>query len=469
VVAGTGIAQTGLGGIAGYGEIVVPRSDDAAMAQDWSAVFESGLNFFGQTYTANQIFVNTNGSVSFGAAVLEYPTADLPDPLPAMIAPFWADVDTRLRGEGVESGQIYVDIDPLADCVSITWDEVGVYRYNTDQLNRFQIQLFDRGQGDFDIVLRYESILWTTGSAATDTGAEALLSAPQLSEPLWLQPGVSADGLATLDSQNGNTGVAGLWLFEMRDGTTADLTPAKGLVLTGTSGADVLEGGVYNDLLDGGLGSDLLRGNEGDDTLYGGDGADTLNGGSGDDFIFGGASVADLRDVIYGGDGNDRIDAGYGNDLAYGGAGNDSIEGGFGADTIYGQDGNDVLSGSAFSDLIFGGTGDDFLNGGFGHDRLNGGAGADRFYHLGIVNHGSDWIQDYNAAEGDVLVCGIAGASRAQFQVNFSETTGAGTAGVDEAFVIYRPTGQVLWALVDGEAQDHINLMIGGQIYDLFG
>lgn len=29
-----------------------------------------------------------------------------------MIAPFWADVDTRPRGEGVESGEIHVDIGP---------------------------------------------------------------------------------------------------------------------------------------------------------------------------------------------------------------------------------------------------------------------------------------------------------------------------------------------------------------------
>lgn len=469
MVAGTGVAQTGLGGPTDYGEIAVPRSDDDAMLQDWSAVFETPLNFFGKSFSANEIFVNTNGSISFGAAVPQIPTADLPQAIPAMIAPFWADVDTRLRGEGVESGQIWVDIDPLADCVSITWDGVGVYRYNTDQINRFQLQLFDRGQGDFDIVMRYESIQWTTGSAPTDTGAEALISSPLLPQPLYLRPGVSAEELATLDSQSGNTGVAGLWLFEMRDGTIAGLAPLMGLTLTGGSGADLLEGSAYDDLLESGLGNDVLRGNDGVDTLYGGDGTDTLNGGSGDDFLFGGTTTADLRDVIYGGDGNDQINAGYGNDLTYGGAGNDSIEGGFGADTLYGQDGNDLLSGSAFSDLIFGGAGDDFLNGGFGHDRLNGGTGADRFFHLGILNHGSDWIQDYTAAEGDVLVCGITTADRSDFQINLAETPRAGTTGVAEAFVIYRPTGQVLWALVDGEVQEHITLMINGQLFDLFG
>jgi Ca2+-binding RTX toxin-like protein len=239
--------------------------------------------------------------------------------------------------------------------------------------------------------------------------------------------------------------------------------------LTGTEANDFLDGLGGNDTIDGRAGNDVLRGGAGDDTLRGGDGADTLNGGDGDDIIFGGETDADLRDVIFGGLGHDRIDAGHGNDQVYGGDGDDTVEGGFGVDEIIGQGGNDVLTGSAFSDLIFGGDGDDFVNGGFGSDRVNGGAGADQFYHLGIADHGSDWVQDYSAAEGDRLVWGGGAATRAQFQVNLTETAGAGAAGVDEAFVIYRPTGQILWALVDGGAQGAINLQIGGQVFDLLG
>jgi len=97
---------------------------------------------------------------------------------------------------------------------------------------------------------------------------------------------------------------------------------------------------------------------------------------------------------------------------------------------------------------------------------VNGGTGADRFFHLGVAGHGSDWVQDYNAAEGDVLMFNLT-VERDQFQVNFSETANAGQAGIEEAFVIYRPTGQILWALVDGAAQSEINLLSGGVIYDL--
>ncbi|MEF3047818.1 calcium-binding protein [Pseudotabrizicola sp. L79] len=214
-------------------------------------------------------------------------------------------------------------------------------------------------------------------------------------------------------------------------------------------------------------GADRLIGGPGNDTISGLDGPDTLNGLGGDDFIYGGSSAADLRDVIYGGDGNDTIDGGFGNDELNGGAGNDTINGGFGSDTLIGNDGDDIFLGAGGSDLIFGNDGNDFVNGGFGYDRVNGGAGADTFFHVGVADHGSDWIQDYNAAEGDVLLTAIAGATRSQFQVNIANTPGAGDAGVAEAFVIYRPTGQILYALVDGAGQDSINLSIGGQVFDL--
>ena len=198
----------------------------------------------------------------------------------------------------------------------------------------------------------------------------------------------------------------------------------------------------------------------GADTLLGGDGADTLNGGDGNDEIVGGASGNDLRDVVFGGNGNDTADGGYGNDELRGDAGNDQLAGGFGADTLIGGTGDDTLTGSALGDLLFGGDGDDFVNGGFGFDRMNGGTGTDDFFHLGIASHGSDWIQDYNSTEGDVLLLGNGSATRTQFQINEAFTPGAGDADVADAFIIYRPTGQIVWALVDGTGQGEINLQL---------
>jgi Ca2+-binding RTX toxin-like protein len=261
---------------------------------------------------------------------------------------------------------------------------------------------------------------------------------------------------------------AGVYYIDVLSGESGDYVLSMAAAIrSGTIGADTMTGGNGADHLRGLAGDDRIDGMGGNDTLEGGDGTDTLIGGNGDDFIYGCDTSADLRDVIFGGDGNDWIDAGWGNDEVHGGNGNDTIDGSFGSDTLIGNAGNDVISGGQGSDQIFGGPGDDFINGGFGFDRLNGGTGADTFFHVGNADHASDWIQDYNAAEGDVLQVGIAGATRAQFQVNTAFTAGAGAAGIAESFVIYRPTGQILFALVDGAAQDSINLRIGGQVFDL--
>lgn len=95
---------------------------------------------------------------------------------------------------------------------------------------------------------------------------------------------------------------------------------------------------------------------------------------------------------------------------------------------------------------------------------LNGGEGADRFFHAGVEGHGSDWIQDFS--EEDALVA-VDSARASDFQVNFSNTDGAGDAGVDEAFVIYRPSGQILWALVDGGDLTSLTLRIEEVDYEL--
>ncbi|WP_282157541.1 calcium-binding protein [Shimia thalassica] len=252
----------------------------------------------------------------------------------------------------------------------------------------------------------------------------------------------------------------------------SEVSSTVGTNLTGSDLDDTLEGGAGSDTLDGRGGNDLLNGNDGADSLSGGDGSDTLIGGGGDDSLLGGDSSDDLRDVIYGGAGDDTLDGGYGNDELRGDAGNDTIAGGFGADTVIGGTGDDTLTGSAFGDQIFGGDGNDFVNGGWGFDLVNGGTGADRFYHIGIEDHGSDWIQDYDSAQGDVLQFGITSATADEFRVNTGHTATAagersGDDDVAESFVIYRPTGQIIWALVDGDGQSSINLQIGGDVFDL--
>ncbi len=206
---------------------------------------------------------------------------------------------------------------------------------------------------------------------------------------------------------------------------------------------------------DGTAFNDRLTGDIGHDTIFAGNGQDTIVGGTGDDVIHGGQNQFDLRDVIFAGDGDDSIDAGAGNDEVHGGEGDDTILGGTGADTLIGNHGRDVISGGALGDYIHGG-GRAFINGGFGSDRLEGGQ---FYYHAGVAGHGNDWIKGFSGWTDYLIFGGQATAS--DFQVNYANTAQAGTP-VDEAFVIYRPTGQILWALVDGERWDEINVLLGG-------
>ncbi|MDO6799726.1 calcium-binding protein [Shimia thalassica] len=285
-------------------------------------------------------------------------------------------------------------------------------------------------------------------------------------------------GLVRIEMTASNSGAN---LLEGREADDSIHARGGNDTVYGNGGDDTIRGGSGNDSIYGGNGNDDLRawngndriyGGEGDDYLEGADGSDTLVGGNGNDELRGGSSTSDIRDNIFGGEGTDTIYGGYGNDELRGDNGDDLINGENGADILIGGDGNDTIAGGGSADDAHGGNGSDFINGGWGFDLINGGSGADRFYHLGISDHGSDWIQDYSASEGDVLLFGISTAAQDQFQVNFAHSADAagersGYDNVEEAFVIYQPTGQIMWALVDGGGQASINLRIGGDVFDL--
>ncbi|MDP3527635.1 MAG: calcium-binding protein, partial [Hoeflea sp.] len=119
-----------------------------------------------------------------------------------------------------------------------------------------------------------------------------------------------------------------------------------------------------------------------------------LVGTSGNDVMHGGISTA--------------ANAANGNDILVGGAGDDTLYGGGGSDLLLGGVGNDILFGGTGDDILFGGAGDDILNGGLGRDILVGGAGSDTFVFdaNALADAGAnirDLIADYNLVEGDVV------------------------------------------------------------------
>lgn len=220
-ITGNGTLVRGLGGATGFGETAVPRNDDGSTSYDISAVFENGLNFFGNTFSS--FYVNTNGNISFGSGIGTFTPSQITAGSTRMIAPFWADVDTRTNG-APDSEPIYLDVDPTNDVVTVTWSNVGYYNTQADRLNSFQLQLFDRGSGNFDIVFRYENINWTTGSASGGTGglggtpAHAGWTAGNQSSFFEVPGSGSQDSMLALETTTGNTGVTGLWTWQVRNG-----------------------------------------------------------------------------------------------------------------------------------------------------------------------------------------------------------------------------------------------------------
>jgi gliding motility-associated-like protein len=121
--------------------------------------------FYGQNN--NSCYINNNGNVSFGASYGTFSANPFPDPTFIMVAPFWADVDTRAAGSGV----VYYKITPTA--MIVRWKTVGYYSVYDDKLNDFQLIITDGTDpilpAGNNVSFCYGDMQWTTGDASSGT------------------------------------------------------------------------------------------------------------------------------------------------------------------------------------------------------------------------------------------------------------------------------------------------------------
>lgn len=149
---------------AGFDAASLPGNDDGS-----TGLVPLGFqaNFFGRTDSS--VYVNNNGNITFDAALSEFTPFDLTSTQRAIIAPFFADVDTR-TGNIVKYGTGTVDGHPA---FGVTWPGVGCFDEVTSVLDTFQVVLIDRSDiapGDFDIEFNYGAIQWEAGQASGGNG-----------------------------------------------------------------------------------------------------------------------------------------------------------------------------------------------------------------------------------------------------------------------------------------------------------
>ncbi|CAM9857307.1 unnamed protein product [Lampetra planeri] len=161
------------------GDSVNPQVDDGGSP---SVPIATSFAFFERAYQA--LFVNNNGVISFEVAVAEYTSQAFPlSDGRAFIAPFWADVDNRHKGQVLYRETTDADLlqkatedvrayfadfqDFAATWVFIaTWDRVTYYGGSSvTSENTFQALLITNGTSSF-AMFNYGDVSWTTGTAS---------------------------------------------------------------------------------------------------------------------------------------------------------------------------------------------------------------------------------------------------------------------------------------------------------------
>lgn len=154
-------ASAQLRSFTGYDANTLPANDDGStglVSLGFSA------NFFGTTHV--DAFVNNNGNITFDSSLSTFTPFGLSGTNRQIIAPFFADVDTR----GAGSSQVTYGTGTLGGhaAFAVNYFNVGVYStlpiYNTFQL--VLISRSDIGVGDFDFEFNYTDINWETGQAS---------------------------------------------------------------------------------------------------------------------------------------------------------------------------------------------------------------------------------------------------------------------------------------------------------------
>jgi hypothetical protein len=138
------------------------RNDDGSTG---SVALGFSADFYGTT--TSSAFVNNNGNITFASPLSTFTPFGIQTNLFAIIAPFFADVDTRNALSGITSyGAATLD---GHNVFGVNWIDVGYFSQQANLRNSFQLIMTDRGDtgaGNFDMQFNYDQIQWETGGAS---------------------------------------------------------------------------------------------------------------------------------------------------------------------------------------------------------------------------------------------------------------------------------------------------------------
>lgn len=224
----------------------LPANDDGSSTQ---VDLPFSVNFYGTTYST--MWVNNNGNVTFNGPLSTFTPFGLLATRTPIIAPFFADVDTRAAGSSPVQYGYGTTVFQGHAAVCVNWVNVGYFNVHADKLNSFQMLLVsrpDKGTGAFDIVFNYDQIQWETGDSSGgsngyggtparvgfSSGAGVAGTATELPgsgvSRSFLDQTITTDGSPSgLKWSHLNSDVLGRYVFSVRgDGVVGDTYVAMG-------------------------------------------------------------------------------------------------------------------------------------------------------------------------------------------------------------------------------------------------
>lgn len=132
------------------------------------------INFFGSSYT--NLYVNNNGNVTFDGPRYEFTPTNLIGLAINIIAPFWADVDTRNGDSDVV--RYGTNVGDGHNAFGVEWVNVGYFTYSggqADKLLSCQLVFIERSDitNAFDLEFNYDRVEWEWGDAPLEVPPRA--------------------------------------------------------------------------------------------------------------------------------------------------------------------------------------------------------------------------------------------------------------------------------------------------------